>query len=88
MAEQRTYRLITKDDALVRRVVRDIEHAIHLSHEHDHTAHVFTYKVVPPMNRDAGGFTRTVYLHARTDEAAALAEKEIADIKAMTCRQA
>jgi hypothetical protein len=87
MTEQRTYRLITKDDTLVARVVHDIEHTIHLIHEHDHTAHVLTYKVVPPMAVAAAGFTRTIYLHARTDEAAALAEKEIGDIKAMTCKQ-
>jgi len=88
MSEQRTFRLITKDDALVNRLVQDIERVVkQVQHDHALGAHPLAFKVVPPLTHDAHGFTRIVYLHTRTDEAAALAKQEIADIGAMTCRE-
>jgi hypothetical protein len=88
MAEARTFRLITKDDALVGRVVHDIERLLRHERPDPSAPHPISYKVVPPMTHDASGFTRIVYLHTRTDEAAELARKEIADIGTMTCQEA
>jgi hypothetical protein len=88
MSEQKTFRLVTKDDALVARVVHDIERMVKQEqHEHAAGPHAVTYKVVPPLTHEARGFTRTVYLHTKTEEAAALARSEIADIGAMTCKE-
>jgi hypothetical protein len=86
MSEARTFRLVSKDDALVARVVADIEHLVRHEHHDPSAPHPMNYKVVPPMTHDAKGFTRIVYLHTRSDEAAALARKGIADIAAMTCK--
>ena len=83
----RTFRLVTKNDALVHRVVHDIERLVKQEHEHGLEAHEVTYKVVPPLTHDARGFTRTIYLHTKTDRAADLARKEIADFGAMTCKE-
>jgi len=85
----RTFRLVTKDDALVHRVVQDIERLVKQEHQHEHglEAHELTYKMVPPLTHDARGFTRTIYLHTKTDRAADLARKEIADFGAMTCKE-
>ena len=88
MSEQaRTYRLVTRDDALVTRVVADIERLLH--HEHDLAArHDVTYKVVPPLSHEARGFTRCVYLHTRTDTAAVRARQYIHDLAMLSCKTA
>ena len=84
-----TFRLITKDAALVNRVVNDVEHIIrHEQHEHVGGLHPISYKVVPPLSHAAAqGFTRTVYLHTRTDEATAQVRSGVADIAAMTAKE-
>ncbi len=88
MSEQaRTYRLVTKDDSLVARLVADIERLLQqeqgLAARHD-----VTYKVVPPMSHDARGFTRCVYLHTRTEQAATRVKLTVRDLSALTCKTA
>lgn len=87
MEQAKSYRLVTKDDALVSRLVADIERL--LLHEHDLAErHDLTYKVVPPLTREAQGFTRCVYMHTRTEKAAVRARQYIHDLAALTCRPA
>lgn len=87
MEQARTYRLVTKDDALISRLVADIERLLH--HERDLAErHDLTYKVVPPLSHEARGFTRFIYMHTRTDKAAVRARQYIHDLSALTCNPA
>lgn len=87
MEQARSYRLVTKDDALIARLVADIErllrHEQALAERHD-----LTYKVVPPLSHDARGFTRFLYMHTRTEKAAVRARQYIHDLGSLTCREA
>lgn len=87
MEQAQSYRLVTRDDALIARLVADIERL--LRHEHDLAErHDLTYKVVPPLSHEARGFTRFIYMHTRTEKAAIRARQYIHDLAALTCRPA
>lgn len=83
MAETHTtYRLVTKDDELVNRLVADIERFIAANGGHE-----CSYKVVPGVGDKYKGFTRHVYLHLRSKQIAGKALAAIAGLAQMDRRE-
>jgi hypothetical protein len=67
-----TFRLVTADEGLISKLDDEVKHLL----EH-HDRSEFEFKISPGRGEKFRGFTRHIYLHAKSDAAASLAKQTL-----------